>query len=179
VGGQQRLARPNSDTRGNPRRHTWVEREDLQVKTATTFYHYQITISPAYEGRCRHAPARTLGHPDENPALGGTATEITWRPAAGSREEKTERLKPWVAPRRQTFIMIDPAHAGDYGHPSSIRLESPGHHASPVPHPRRGHWRHLAADRKTWVRPAWVGAMEWQHQGRTYKIQPKLVREMQ
>jgi hypothetical protein len=116
------------------------------VKTATTLYHYQITISPAYEGRCRHAPARTLGHPDENPALGGATTEITWRPAAGSREEKTERLKPWVTPRRQTLIMIDPACAGDYGHPSFARPESPSHHVSPVPHPRRGHWHHLAAE---------------------------------
>ncbi len=110
--------------------------------------------------------------------LGGAATEISWRPAAGSREEKTERLKPWVAPRRQTFIMIDPARVGDYGHPSSTRPESSGHHASPVPRPRRGHWRHLAADRKTWVRPAWVGAREWQYQGRTYRIQANLVREI-
>jgi hypothetical protein len=109
--------------------------------------------------------------------FGGATTEISWRPATGSHEEKTERLKPWVAPRRQTFIIIDPARAGDYGHPSSIRPESLGHHASPVPHPRRGHWRHLAADRKTWVRPAWIGAMEWQHQGRTYRIQPKFVRK--
>lgn len=34
------------------------------------------------------------------------------------------------------------------------------------------------ADRKTWVRQAWVGAREWQHQGRTYRIQPKLAREI-
>jgi hypothetical protein len=111
--------------------------------------------------------------------LGGATTEISWRPATGSREEKTERLKPWVAQRRRAFIMIDPARAGDYVHPSSTRPESPGHHASPVLHPRRGHWRHLAADRKTWVRPAWVGAREWQYERRTYRIQPKLARETQ
>ncbi len=109
--------------------------------------------------------------------LGGATTKISWKPAAGSREEKTERLKPWIAPRRQTYIMIDPARAGDYGHPSSTRPELPGHHASPVPHPRRGHWRRLTIDRKTWVRPAWVGAREWQYEGRTYRIQQKTVNE--
>lgn len=109
--------------------------------------------------------------------LGGATTEISWQSAAGSREEKTERLKPWIVPRRQTYIMIDPARASDYGHPSATRPESPGHHASPVPHPRRGHWRRFTVDRKTWVRSAWVGAREWQYEGRTYRIQPKLVNE--
>jgi hypothetical protein len=103
--------------------------------------------------------------------LGGVATQISWRPGAG-REEKTERLKPWVASRRETFVMIDPSRAGDYGHPSMTRPDLPGHHSSPVPHPRRGHWRRLPPDRKTWVRQSWVGSREWQHEGRTYKIVP-------
>jgi hypothetical protein len=102
--------------------------------------------------------------------LGGATTEISYRPIHGSREEKTERLKPWVAPRRSTYIIIDPARSGDYGHPSGIRPASSGHHASPIPHARRGHMRRLSPDRKTWVRPTWVGVREWQYDGKTYKI---------
>jgi hypothetical protein len=105
--------------------------------------------------------------------LGGLTTEVLWRPTPGSREEKTERLKPWVVGRRQTFILIDPDRSGEYGHPSSILPTSPGHHSSPIPHPRRGHWRRLTPDRKTWVRPAWVGATEWQYEGRTYRIRAR------
>jgi hypothetical protein len=72
--------------------------------------------------------------------------------------------------RRSTYIIIDPARSGDYGHPSGIRPASSGHHASPIPHARRGHIRRLAPDRKTWVRPTWVGVHEWQYDGKTYKI---------
>lgn len=97
--------------------------------------------------------------------LGGVTTEIIYTPRS-AREERTEKLKPWVAPRRSTFIIIDPARAGEYGHPSG---EKRGTHASPIPHARRGHWRHLE-DRRTWVRPAWIGATEWEHEGRIYKI---------
>ena len=109
--------------------------------------------------------------------LGGLTTEVSWQPVVGAREEKTERLKPWIVPRRKTYITIDPAHARDYGHPSAIHVELPGHHGSPAPHPRRGHWRKLAVDGKTWVRPTWVGAKEWQYEGRTYKIRPRSVGE--
>ena len=100
--------------------------------------------------------------------LGGITTEISWTPAT-QKEEKTERLKPWLSPKRQTYIIIDPARAYEYGHPSALTGDKK-HHASPVPHARRGHWRRLSPDRKTWVRPAWVGATEWNHEGRTYKI---------
>jgi len=102
--------------------------------------------------------------------LGGVTTEASWKPKPGSREEKTERVKPWAAPRRETYIIIDPVRAAEYGHPSGARPETPGHHASPTPHPRRGHWRRIPPDRKTWVRQTWVGAKEWSHEGRTYRI---------
>jgi hypothetical protein len=70
--------------------------------------------------------------------LGGATTEICWRPAAGSREEKTERLKPWAAWREQTYMMIDPARGGDYGHlfdPSQIARSSCVTCSSPPPRP--------------------------------------------
>ena len=102
--------------------------------------------------------------------LGGVTTRIAHTPRPGSREEKTERLKPWVAPRRETYIIIDPERARDYGHPSGELPDTLGHHASPIPNARRGHWRKLAPDRKTWVRPAWIGVREWQHEGQSYKI---------
>jgi len=102
--------------------------------------------------------------------LGGLTTEVSWKPSPGAREEKTERLKPWLVPRRSTYIMIDPEKAGEYGHPSTIRPESPGHHASPVPHPRRGHWRWVSPDKRTRVRPTWVGATEWSYEGKVYRI---------
>ncbi len=102
--------------------------------------------------------------------LGGSLAEISWFPKAGTKDEKTERLKPWLSQRRRTYIIIDPARAGAYGHPSSKKPDTTGHHASPVPHSRRGHWRRLSADRRTWVKPAWVGVTNWQHEGRTYKI---------
>lgn len=107
--------------------------------------------------------------------LGGATTEVSWSPRT-VREEKTERLKPWVSPRRNMYIIIDPARAGEYGHPSSARPESAGHHASPIPHPRRGHWRRLAPDRRVKVRPTWVGAQEWKYEGRTYKILTKEIK---
>lgn len=101
--------------------------------------------------------------------LGGLVTEVsTPAPDPGSREAKTARLKPWLAPRRRTFILVDPARAGEYGHPSS--RPASGTHASPIPHRRRGHWRHLG-ERRTWVRATWVGATDWTAGGRTYRVQ--------
>jgi len=100
--------------------------------------------------------------------LGGMLTEVSWKPAK-EKEVKSERLKPWTVDRRQTYILIDPARSGEYGHPSGGRPEATGTHVSPVPHSRRGHWRTLS-DRRTWVRPTWVGAKEWQSEGRTYRL---------
>lgn len=101
--------------------------------------------------------------------LGGMVTEVSWKPKKSSREEKSERMKPWTVDRRKTFILIDPARAGEYGHPSGVGSLIKRTHASPVPHARRGHWRNLN-DRKTWVRSTWVGAKEWQSEGRTYRL---------
>jgi hypothetical protein len=90
---------------------------------------------------------------------------------------------PWErAPYRALphYILIDPQRAHEYG-----RTESPGgegHHASPRPHTRRGHWRELRADRyerevdgaprKLWIKPAWVGASEWTSEGARYRVVP-------
>lgn len=68
--------------------------------------------------------------------LGGLTTEVSYAPAKNSREEKTERLKPWLAPRRRTYIIIDPSRAGEYGHSSRDTVKF---HTSPTPHARRGH----------------------------------------
>ncbi len=102
--------------------------------------------------------------------FGGVTAEISWQPAEGSREAKTEKLKPWLSPRRMTYIIIDPARSGEYGHPSGAALSAGRRHASPVPHARRGHWRRLSPERRSWIRPAWVGATEWKHEGRTYRM---------
>ncbi len=59
-----------------------------------------------------------------------------------------------------------------------IKQSQGGHHASPLPHERRGHWRNLRADRFkekkiVWVRPADVNAgLTWEDTGRkrTYLV---------
>jgi len=99
--------------------------------------------------------------------LGGLVTEV--KPVALTPKEiKTEKKKPWLAPRRRTYIIVDPARAGEYGHPSGAGIPKEKRR-SPIPHPRRGHWRKLG-DRRTWVRPTWVGATQWESEGRIYKI---------
>jgi hypothetical protein len=80
------------------------------------------------------------------------------------------REKPWLTPRTH-YILVDPAHVRDYGHPSAG--EPHGTHRSPVPHARRGHWRRLPegfSKQKIWVRETFVGATEWSSEGRVYKI---------
>jgi hypothetical protein len=82
--------------------------------------------------------------------------------------------KPWTEPREATYILLDPARVREYGHPSAAPVEA-GSHTSPVPHQRRGHWRHLRAaiylqQRRVWVRPSWVGASAWRHQGQRYRV---------
>jgi hypothetical protein len=60
-----------------------------------------------------------------------------------------------------------------------MRRGSGGHHAPPIPHERRGHWRRLAercvaarsaGKDKTWVRPAWVGEEEFSGGKNRYKV---------
>ena len=85
------------------------------------------------------------------------------------REAKTARLKPWLREDLAHVLLVDPHRVGDYGHPSST--ERTGTHASPRPHQRRGHWRRLVEHgRRVWVRPSWVGAREWTHEGATYRV---------
>lgn len=60
-----------------------------------------------------------------------------------------------------------------------MRRDPEGHHASPVPHERRGHWRRLAercrlaresGKRRTFVRPSFVGSRTWQNQANVYEV---------
>lgn len=84
---------------------------------------------------------------------------------------KTAQKKPWLREGLPSIILLDPTQAKAYGH----RINRGGSHASPIPHQRRGHWRHLKADRfkskrPVWVRPAWIGDKEWVFNGNTYKV---------
>jgi hypothetical protein len=101
--------------------------------------------------------------------------------ARGRRQAtKSAAQKPWTRLDLPHYILIDPQRAHEYG-----RTESPGgegHHASPRPHTRRGHWRELRAERyereadgaprKLWIKPAWVGASEWTSEGARYRVVP-------
>lgn len=56
---------------------------------------------------------------------------------------------------------------------------STGHHASPVPHPRRAHYRHIGQNedgtrKHTWVRACWVGSTEATIRGNRYKVELEL-----
>lgn len=95
-----------------------------------------------------------------------------------------EGSKPWTRDDLPYFILIDPNRAREYGRKES---EQGGSHASPRPHSRRGHWRELRAERyeremdgsarRVWIKPVWIGAMEWVDQGQSYKVvPPKIVR---
>lgn len=88
-----------------------------------------------------------------------------------ARMAKTARLKPWLRNDLPSLILIDPSRVADYGHPATVRHDD---RSSPRLHPRRGHWRTLHRgeddERKTWVRPAWIGADAWDHQGAHYQL---------
>ena len=90
--------------------------------------------------------------------------------------KRTERNKSWVATRRQTFIMIEPAHAGRLDHPFSNRpqlIRVVIRHRSPIP--RRGHWRHLA-DGQEDLGQASMGRGQGMaiRAGRAYRIRQRL-----
>lgn len=83
---------------------------------------------------------------------------------------KTRELKPWLNPRAPRVIMLNPTER----YPEHGRG---GTHASPMPHQRRGHWRTLQAERygdrrgqRVWVKPAWIGSVEWSHKGNVYRV---------
>jgi hypothetical protein len=137
----------NTNLCSQPYLNCWISQERHEALVALTLY----AITYITEG------------------FGGAITEVSYSPKQGSREEKSERKKPWTVPRRSTFILIDPSRAKEYGHPSGEK-QADRQHSSPVPHQRRGHYRKLSENHKTWVRPTWIGVREWRAGGRTYKI---------
>lgn len=105
----------------------------------------------------------------------GLGTVLQVEPAAplSEREQRTAEIKPWLLPRRRTWIVIDPDRLQQYGHPSTLAPDQGRHRRSPTPHPRRGHWRRLPpgwAKERTWVRPTSVGPEAWEWEGQRYKV---------
>lgn len=91
------------------------------------------------------------------------------------RLEKRKRAKPWTREDLESIILVDPSRLEDVGHPSTTRTTGEDR-APPRLHTRRGHWRTLPKredgeePRRTWIRPAWVGAESWQAAGRIYQL---------
>lgn len=81
---------------------------------------------------------------------------------------KSARLKPWLRDDLERIILLDPSRAArDCGMP---RGPLQGERHQPLPHGRRGHWRRLDETRRVWVRPAWIGPMQWQARGQIYRV---------
>jgi hypothetical protein len=86
--------------------------------------------------------------------------------------------KRYPAAKRPHFIVVD--HDVVVG----MRRGEGGHHASPVPHERRGHWRRLAerckkakllGRDKTFVRPTLVGEPKFEDRKNYYEVLPQTV----
>lgn len=106
---------------------------------------------------------RTVETITESP---GHLTEIT--PSSPKCSAKTIKMVPWIRDDLSRIILLDPARAAKtYGMPTGRTLTE--RHA-PVPHGRRGHWRRLSDERRTWVRPAWIGPTEWESSGQIYRV---------
>lgn len=86
---------------------------------------------------------------------------------------KTGQKKPWLRDDVSHIVLLDPTKAASVG--CRHTGEESGR-KSPAPHDRRGHWRQLQAiagvreAKRIFVRPAWIGPTDWQHQGRIYKV---------
>lgn len=90
-----------------------------------------------------------------------------------AKQRKTAEKKPWLAAPKRHLILMDKPTAKANGHAG-------GSHASPCRHQRRGHWNTLrhekfrrnedGSHRRVWVKPAWVGEREWEHQGNIYRV---------
>lgn len=94
----------------------------------------------------------------------------TLTPKQARKLAKTNNTKPWLNPRAPRVIMLNPTKR----YPEHGRG---GSHASPMPHQRRGHWRTLQAERygdrrgqRVWVKPAWIGPLEWAYKGNVYRV---------
>ena len=87
--------------------------------------------------------------------------------------------KPWTRALPH-LILLDPLRAHEYGHPGGSRETETGGHLSPRAHQRRGHWRMLRHERfardaqgkarRVFVKQAWIGASQWDHQGQRYRL---------
>ena len=94
------------------------------------------------------------------------------RTPAGSPKGKK---RPWLRDDVPYIVLLDPARASRVGW--QARKDSEGsNRKSPAPHDRRGHSRLLKAipgvreAKRIWVRPAWIGPVDWEYKGRVYKV---------
>ena len=85
-------------------------------------------------------------------------------------DSSARKERPWMRTDLKRYILLQPGHARDHGHPQ-------GTHASPEPHQRRAHWATLRHPRygqnvgkKVWRRSTWVGDPEWVWNGNRYKV---------
>lgn len=94
------------------------------------------------------------------------------------RQEKIAEQKPWLRRDLPHYILIDPQQAAEYRQSGTGEK---GTHAAPLPHGRRGHWRTLRHERyhvppgevrRVFVKPTWIGALEWQSSGQRYRVAP-------
>lgn len=106
-----------------------------------------------------------------------TLLRVSPPPSRNEKQQKTLLLKPWLGPREHAIISVDPDRLAEYHHPSATQIINIRH--APRPHSRRGHWRTMPegwSKFRTWIRPTWVGAREWQDpQGNTYVFLPPTV----
>lgn len=98
-------------------------------------------------------------------------------PRLTPREERQARGGGRSNPAKKPhFIVVDHEVLVSLG---PGRRSSDGHHASPVPHHRRGHWKRLAercrharlmGKDKVWVRPAYVGETSFSDDKNLYEV---------
>lgn len=124
-----------------------------------------------YESKVILDYAAALSHP-ENYIIQVTP-ELTPK-----EERKVQAGKPYPPQKAKHFIVVD--------HTVLVRMRgdattTPGTHASPVPHERRGHWRRVAercrhaklmGKDRVFVRPTLVGDPTWKHEKNFYEVLP-------
>lgn len=85
--------------------------------------------------------------------------------------EASNKRFPWLDPRNPHIVLLDPKTR------RAKKAPQGGTHASPYPHPRKGHWRtyrhpkftNLQGQRRR-VKPAYVGEREFVQGGSVYKV---------
>jgi hypothetical protein len=98
-------------------------------------------------------------------------------PRQAEQNERARSKRPELRLDLPHWILVDPLRAREVHCPlpEETPQPEPGTHASPRPHGRRGHWRHLRApvykeQRRVWVRPTWVGPQTWEAEGQRYRV---------